>query len=179
MRILGAMSDPCNPADAPFTIDESRAVPTAVVRAFDVSQDDVAPLFDAAFGAMFPALAAVGQSPAGAPFALYPRFNEDWTRFDIEIGVPLHSPLAETVAAPMADGRNLDIEPSELPAGKVASKLHQGGYDDLGAAWKQFTDELVAAGHTLAMPCWEVYLTEPTPDSDPADMRTGLNTCVE
>lgn len=162
-----------------FTVDESRAVPTAVVRAFDVSQDDVAPLFDAAFGAMFPALAAVGQSPAGAPFALYPRFNEDWTRFDIEIGVPLHSPLAETVAAPMADGRNLDIEPSELPAGKVASKLHQGGYDDLGAAWKQFTDELVAAGHTLAMPCWEVYLTEPTPDADPADMRTGLNTRVE
>ena len=29
------------------------------------------------------------------------------------------------------------------------------------------------------MPCWEVYLTEPTPDADPADMRTGLNTRVE
>lgn len=173
------MPDPCNPSEAPFTIDESRAVPTAVVRASDVSRDDVAPLFDAAFGAMFPALAAVGQSPAGAPFALYPRAADDWSRFDIEIGVPLHSPLAATIAAPTADGRNLAVEPSELPAGKVASTLYQGGYDGLGPAWKQFTDAIAAAGHTLAMPCWEVYLTEPTPDSDPADMRTGLNTCVE
>ena len=173
------MTDPRHPSDATFTIDESRAVPTAVVRVSDVTQDDVAPLFDAAFGAMFPALAAVGQSPAGAPFALYPRAADDWSRFDIEIGVPLHSPLADTIAAPTADGRNLAVEPSELPAGKVASKLHQGGYDGLGPAWKQFTDEIVAAGHTPAMPCWEVYLTEPTPEADPADTRTGLNTCVE
>ncbi|MBP2331500.1 GyrI-like domain-containing protein [Corynebacterium freneyi] len=173
------MTDPRRPTDATFTIDESRAVPTAVVRASDITQDDVAPLFDAAFGAMFPALAAVGQSPAGAPFALYPRAADDWSRFDIEIGVPLHSPLADTIAAPTADGRNLAVEPSELPAGKVASTLHRGDYDGLGPAWRSFTDELVAAGHTPTLPRWEVYLTAPTPDSDPADASTGMNTRVE
>ncbi|MFC3850593.1 GyrI-like domain-containing protein [Corynebacterium hansenii] len=173
------MSDPCNPSEAPFTVDDSRAVPTAVIRAFDVAVDDLSPLFDAAFGALFPALAGAGLSPAGAPFALYPRFSDDWSRCDVEIGVPLHAPMEGVAAAPSAGGRNMEVEPSELPAGKVASRLYQGGYDGLGAAWQEFTDALVAAGHTPAMPCWEVYLTEPGPDSDPADMRTGLNTRVE
>ncbi|MFD5868509.1 GyrI-like domain-containing protein [Corynebacterium sp. NPDC060344] len=162
-----------------FTIDESRAVPTAVVRAFDIPMDDLSGLFDNAFSALFPALGAAGISPAGAAFALYPRFSEDWSRCDIEVGVPLDAPLPGPVEAPLADGSAITIEPSELPAGKVASTLYQGAYDGLGQAWKEFTDELIADGHTPAMPCWEVYITEPTPEADPADMKTGLNTPVE
>ena len=162
-----------------FTVDESRAVPTAVVRADDIAMDDLTGLFDKAFSVLFPALGAAGISPAGAAFALYPRFSEDWSRCDIEVGVPLDAPLPGTVPAPLSDGSAIEIEPSELPAGRVASALYEGGYDGLGQAWRELTDALVAAGHTPAMPCWEVYLTEPTPDADPADMRTGLNTRVE
>ncbi|WP_295628191.1 AraC family transcriptional regulator [uncultured Corynebacterium sp.] len=162
-----------------FTVDESRAVPTAVVRAFDVPMDDLSGLFDSAFSVLLPALGSAGVSPAGAPFALYPRFSDDWSRCDIEVGVPLDAPLPGPIEAPLSDGSAIEFVASELPAGKVASSLYVGGYDGLGPAWQEFTDALIAAGHTPAMPCWEVYLTEPTPDADPADMRTGLNTPVE
>lgn len=162
-----------------FTVDASRAVPTAVVKAFDIAMDDLPGLFDTAFPTLFPALAAAGVTPAGAAFALYPRFSEDWSHCDIEVGVPLAAPLPGPVEAPLADGSAVVVEPSELPPGKVASSLYAGGYDGLGEAWKALTDALIAAGHTPAMPCWEVYLTEPTPDGDPADMRTGLNTRVK
>lgn len=174
------MSDPCNPADpaAPFTLDESRAVPTAVVRAVDVPMSDLSTLFDAAFTALPAELAMAGTGPAGAALALYSRFSDDWSRCDLEVGFPLHEPLSGTITVEVGDGGTIDIEPSELPAGRVASALHVGPYDELGPAWQRLTDALIAAGHTPAMPCWEVYLTQPSPDADPVDMRTGLNTLV-
>lgn len=178
------MSDPCNPTDptdpsATFTLDESRAVPTAVVRAVDVPMSELSTLFDAAFSALPAELAMAGAAPAGAALAVYSRFSDDWSRCDLEVGFPLHEPLPGTLTVEVGDGGTIDIEPSELPAGRVVSALHEGPYDELSMSWKRLTDALIAAGHTPAMPCWEVYLTEPGPGANPADLRTGLNTLVE
>lgn len=172
------MIDPRNP-DATFTIDESRSVPTAVVRGKDLPMADLSAVYDSAFGALFPALAEQGIAPAGAALGVYTRFSDDWSRCDLEVGVPLHEPLPGTITVAVPGGRDIEIVPSELPSGKVASTLYTGPYDGLGDAWKSFTDALAAAGHTVAMPCWEVYLTDPGADVDPAELRTGLNTAVE
>lgn len=172
------MPDPCNPSDARFTVDESRAVPTAAVRADGIAVGELQTLFDDAFPALHPALEAAGHPPAGAAFVLYRGFSGDRSLCDVEVGFPLAAPLASPIAAPLSDGRTLRIVASELPAGKVASALHVGPHDGLPAAWDAFTTELTAAGHAPGLPCWEVYLTMPE-QGDPAEVRTGLNIRVD
>ena len=67
---------------------------------------------------------------------------------------------------------------SELPAGTIARTTYVGGYDGLGAAWGAFLGEIGASGRAPDVPFWEVYVTEPSPDADPATMRTDLFTRV-
>ena len=124
------------------------AVPTAVVRADHVAMSTIAGLFDTVFGTAFPAAFARGLKPAGAAFALYTSLTDG--------------------ADPVAD---VEIV---LPAGDVAVTSHLGGYDGLGRAWGDFLAEIGAMGWAPGTPFWETYVTEPSPDMDPADLRTDL-----
>ncbi len=147
------------------------AIPTAVVRATDHPLAEMATLFDTTFQALFPALAAAGISPVGPAFSLHHRMPTDTS--DLEVGIPIDRPLE----APIEAGGVL-IEPSSLPAGDVATRSYLGGYDGLGEAWGAFMASVVAAGRAPAFPFWEVYVTEPTPDADPATLRTELYTAL-
>lgn len=162
-----------------FSVDEARAVSTAIVRVENAPMNALEPIFDATFAALGPLIETAGISPMGAPFAMYSRFSDDWQHCDIEVGVPVEVALSQAIEIPGADGKPIVIEPSELPGGKVATMLYVGAYDGLKGAWESFTDALTEEGYRPDMPCWEVYLTEPTPEADPNTMRTGLNTRVE
>ena len=146
-------------------------VPTAVVRATNHPMSEVASLFDGTFSALFPALAAAGVAPVGPAFSLHHRMPTDTS--DLEVGIPIDRPLE----APIEAGGVL-IEPSSLPTGDVATRSYLGGYDGLGEAWGAFMASVVAAGRAPAFPFWEVYVTEPTPDADPATLRTDLYTAL-
>lgn len=147
-------------------------VDTVVARATDHPTDQLPGLFDATFGALFPALAERGLAPAGAAFALYTRMPGDTV--DIEVGVPVGSPLE----APVTVGK-VELVPSELPAGTIAATTHVGGYETLGRSWERFMMAISAAGRKPVLPFWEVYVTEPSPDTDPATLRTDLFTLVD
>ena len=66
-----------------------------------------------------------------------------------------------------------------MPGGRVAHLLHVGGYDGLSESWQRLRtwvdDEGLTAGDTF----WEVYLTQPTPDMDPAELCTELYWSVQ
>lgn len=150
---------------------EASEVPTVVVRRTDYPLSEMATLFDSTFGALFPALAEAGIQPAGIPFSLHTRMPTDTV--DIEVGIPVSSALP----APLERGDVL-LEPSTQPAGTAARTAHIGGYEGLGDAWGAFMGGIVAAGKAPAFPFWEVYVTEPSPDMDPATLRTDLVTLV-
>ena len=141
-------------------------VTTAVIRRV-VAMDRLAEIFDGAFGTI--AVTTIGQDAgiAGPAFALYHGMPTDTA--DLEVGFP-------TQRAVRADG---DVVASALPGGRVARAVHAGSFDGLGAAWGRLRgwidDQGLKAGDTF----WEVYLTQPTPDMDPADLRTELNWPVE
>jgi len=61
----------------------------------------------------------------------------------------------------------------------VARVVHEGGYDELEAAWDRLGTWMSEHGLGFGMPFWEVYITEPSPDMDPADLRTELNHPVD
>lgn len=153
-----------------------REVPTAVVRAHDVPMATISGLFDSAFGTAFPAAFARGLRPAGAAFALYTRLTDGPEAVaDVEIGFPLEVPLAEQ----LDDDDPVEIDgmrviASVLPAGDIAVTSHVGGFDGLGTAWGEFLGEIGAMGRAPGHPFWESYVTEPSPDMDPATLRTDL-----
>ena len=139
------------------------AVPTAVVRHADVRMERIREVFDTSFAA----LGGSGVAPAGPAFAVYRGDPAD--QFDVEVGFPLAERLP--AAIPVGD---LTVEPSALPDGRAVTLSHVGGYDGLGDAWARLFSGVVGGGLRPGEAIIEVYVTEPTPDADPAGMRTDL-----
>lgn len=151
------------------------AVPTAVVRAEAVPMATIGEFFDAAFGRAFPVLFAEGVTPVAAAFALYTRVSGGAeAEADLEIGFPLAEPLTRPHDRESDDADGLRVVASELPAGEIAVTSYLGSYDGLGEAWGRFMGEIGSMGRAPGIPFWEVYVTDPSPDMDPATLRTDL-----
>ncbi|MGN0102405.1 MAG: GyrI-like domain-containing protein [Dietzia sp.] len=151
------------------------AVPTAVVRVTGVPMSELAQVFDSAFGTVLPRGFEAGLAPAGPPIALYTAAIEGPDSVvDLEIGFPLRAPLVEQVGAEPIEVDGRRIVASELPAGEIAVISHVGSYDGLGHAWGEFMGRIAGTGRAPGVPFWEAYVTEPSPDMDPATLRTDL-----
>lgn len=136
-------------------------VPTAAVRA-TVAMDALRTFFDDSFGRLFATLREQQVEPTGAPYARYR--GEPTDTVDVEIGVPTSGPV--TVAG--------EVRPSELPGGEVVTATHVGAYDGLGASYVELARWIGERGRTPSSSMWEVYLTEPGPEVDPAGLRTQI-----
>lgn len=133
---------------------------TAVVRG-SVVMTGITAFYDRAFGEVAAAVGRQGLSPQGA-FGLYLAPPADV--IELEVGFVVDGQVEP-------DG---DVIPSALPGGRVARLVHHGGYDGLGAAWGGLLMWVSDQGLVPAGPMWEVYVTEPTPQTDPAHLRTDL-----
>jgi effector-binding domain-containing protein len=139
---------------------------TAVVRG-RIRMDELASFFDRSFSTLSSTLSAQGITPAGPAFALYHGAPTD--RADLEVGFATDRPVAP-------DG---DVVASSLPGGRVAQAVHEGSFDGLGESWQRLFSWIGDQGLTARDDFWEVYVTEPSPTMDPADLRTELNAPVE
>lgn len=123
---------------------------------------DVPGFLTEAFGELFGRLGLLGMAPAGHPFVIYHAFGPN--HIDAEVCVP----IAE-VATTM--GR---IRSRELAAMTVASTLHVGPYEELGAACRALTDWINQHGLGAAGPVQECYLNGPGDVVTPAEYRTEV-----
>ncbi|WP_052209508.1 GyrI-like domain-containing protein [Kocuria sp. ZOR0020] len=145
-------------------------IPTVVARrsGLPMTQEAMSEFYDSTYSALFPALTAAGVTPTGPAFGLHTRMPSETV--DIEAGIPV-------------DGHPGDLPQgllsSVLPAGTVAVTSYLGPYDGLGQAWGAFMEAVAAAGHTVALPLWESYVTMPSPDADPTTLRTDLFVLVK
>lgn len=71
-----------------------------------------------------------------------------------------------------------DVAVGALPGGRVARTTHYGSFDGLGASWARLHAWVRARGFEPGPAGWEFYVTEPTPEMDPRDLRTQLNCLV-
>lgn len=124
---------------------------------------DLPAFFDRAFSTLAEVISDQGISITGPAFSLYHTHPTDTA--DLEVGFPTDRKIDP------ADG----AQPGSLPGGRVARVVHAGSYDELAAAWDRLGDWISEHGLRFRMPFWEVYLTEPSPDMNPADLRTELN----
>jgi effector-binding domain-containing protein len=142
------------------------SVPTAVVRG-RVAPDDLRNFFDTSFSTLAQTLSAQGISIAGPAFGLYRDAPDNVV--DLEVGFPIDGAVTP-------EG---DVVASSLPAGRVARLVHAGSFDGLEASWRRLKTWIDEQGLTSQPVWWEAYVTEPSPDMDPNDLRTELNAPVE
>ncbi len=108
--------------------------------------------------------AAAGSSIVGPPFARYHMVGEAPTEFEVEAGFPV------AVAGTAENG----VETSELPGGPALVVTHIGPFDEIASAYEAVTEWLAEHGDETAGAPWEVYLTDPAQEPDPARWRTEI-----
>ncbi len=67
-----------------------------------------------------------------------------------------------------------DVVASSLPGGDVVRMTHLGPYEELAESWGRLASWIGQQGRRPGRSFWEVYVTEPSPEADPATMRTDL-----
>jgi effector-binding domain-containing protein len=117
------------------------ASPTAVV-AQATTWDEFPSLWGALLDEVYAFVRSGGTTQTGHNVMLY---RDDVP--NVEVGVQVDGPFAPS-------GR---VVPSELPAGRVASTVHRGPYDGLGAAHQAVLQWCAAHEHPLTGTRWEVY----------------------
>lgn len=108
-----------------------------------------------------------GASPAGMPFTRYVSMGAD--KFVIEAGVPVSAKV---------EGAG-DILAAELPAGRTATVVHTGPYDQLGAAHEALTAWARDNGAKAKGGAWEVYITDPASEPNPQNWQTKVFLALE
>lgn len=148
-------------------IDKSQASQTAAQLTamihLTIPREEIHNAMGSGLGESMAAIAAQGVPPAGPWFAHHLRMAPDI--FDFEISVPVTKPV-------VAAGR---VKPGRVPATKVARTVYHGGYEGLGAAWREFDAWLTAQGHTAGPDLWERYVKGPESGPDPGTWRTELS----
>ncbi len=152
---------PVQPRLEPERVDLA-PLPTAVVRRDATTIDGIRELFDTGFAA----LGAAGVTPTGPAFAIYR--GDPMGVFDAEIGFPLAEPLRAAIEGTPT------IQPSTLPAGPALALSHLGPYDTLGETWGRLMSAVAGRTGAPGSVYVEFYVTQPSPDADPAAMRTDL-----
>lgn len=147
-------------ASSPHLIELTEQ-PVAVIKG-RVAFDELPQFYDTAFGTLPHAIAEQGAAIVGPAFGLYHGPPVDVV--DLEVGFPTSAPVEPAGA----------VEPGTLPAGPAARSIHHGSFDGLGEAWGRLGAFIGEKGRTPGPVMWECYLTEPSPDMDPADLRTEL-----
>jgi effector-binding domain-containing protein len=155
-----------DPAGLDVELVAVEAVTTAVVKGA-VATNDLATFFDDSFGVLGAVLAHQSVAPTGPAFARYDGPVDETAV--LEVGFPTDRAIEPEGSA----------EASALPAGRVARVIHAGSFDALGGTWQRLEAWINHQGLTPTEVFWEVYLTEPSPAMDPADLRTELNWLLE
>jgi effector-binding domain-containing protein len=131
-----------------------------------VPMSEIRDFFDRSFAMLAEVIDRQGLTVIGPAFARYR--GEPAEHVDVEVGY-------ETDPHGDPDGA---VTLGRLPGGRVARTVHAGNYDELADSWDRLRAWIDQQGLTPAADVWEVYLTEPTPDAHPDDMRTELNWSV-
>lgn len=148
MEIVPELID-LDPADLVVIRDE---VPLAELPAF----------YDASFSRLPDAIAAAGRRITGPARGItYAMPGET-----VEIGAafPIDGDF------PAADG----VTGERSPGGRAARYTHRGSYDLLPQVYAAVFDWIDRQGLHPGALCWENYVTEPTPEMDPADLITEV-----
>lgn len=142
-----------------FTVETIEPQAAAGIRS-EVPMAELRQVFDRGFPAVMQVVGAQGVAISGPPFGYYPRMPAETVA--VVVGFPVAGPIT-------ADG---EVEPFELPGGRVVTGTHVGPYEALEKTYEELMAWTRAEGLTLAEGMWESYLSDPSAEPDPGLWRT-------
>ena len=98
---------------------------------------------------------------AGPPFTAY--YNMDMQDLDVEIGFPVPKKLPDKGT----------IKAGEIPAGKVATCLYTGPYNEMEPAYNALHQWTQDNGYKLTGIAYEIYLNDPE-QTPPEQLQTQI-----
>jgi effector-binding domain-containing protein len=141
-------------------IYEQTAQPTLSIRTH-ASVEKLPQVLGESYGAIGQYLASLGEAPSGAPFVAY--YDMSMENLDIEAGFPVLKPLPGTGA----------IQSSQMPAGKFATCLYKGPYQECGPAYEALTGWIQEQGFETSGVAYEFYLNDPV-ETPPEELKTQI-----
>jgi len=153
------MADPRGPTSK-IEIRALRLRHVASVRE-TIARNDITEALGRMYQAVNEALAKQGVEPTGAPFARYHEFGQN---VDLEAGMPVANAILD-------EG---DVRASQLPGGPAAIAVHAGPYEGLANTYDAIEAWMKSAGRTPDGGPWEVYLTDPSSEPEPAKWLTQI-----
>ncbi|MBR9920418.1 MAG: hypothetical protein GYB31_06225 [Bacteroidetes bacterium] len=129
-----------------------------------VEMDKMSDFIGQAYGTVMGAMAEKQVPMAGPASCLYYTWDEETQTSDMVAAIPIGE---------VADlGENVEV--IEIPAGKAAMIDYYGAYEGLGSAHEAMDAYLKANGHAFKAPCLEMYVTDPTTESDTTKWLTQV-----
>ncbi len=146
---------------AGYEIVEQVGTPTIGIRR-TIPVDQMQEFFSDSYGRLFEEIESSNLTVTGAPYGRYRGIPSD--TYDVEAGVPIAEPTTS----------HDDIVAGQLPEVEAVEFIHVGPYDtlrqsyDAMAAWMS-EQNIIPEGEM-----WEMYLTDPTEEPDPAKWETKI-----
>jgi effector-binding domain-containing protein len=135
---------------------------TVLAKRERVRVEGIGPMLQRTFGALYEHIARSAVQPSGEPFVIYhtePAAGGEW---EIEVCAP----VSDVLLAPPGYAVHT------IPGGSVASAVHVGPYDRIGAAYDEIRAFIRMHELDPAGPPREVYLTGP--EVPPSETRTRV-----
>jgi len=133
----------------------------------EVSNQEVSKKIREIFGELMAFFQRNRVQMAGPPFALYHSWSD--TKTVMEVGFPVAVQVK-------GEGR---VQPVVLPAGKTVTGFHMGPYERLCETYGNMQKWMAEKGVKPASRMWEVYMTDPEKEKDPAKFVTQLFWLIE
>lgn len=143
------------------TSERQQRQPYAAIRT-TIRLDGIGAAMGPILGELFGWLARKGITPVGPPWSRYLAVGP--VECELELGAPIASEVA-------GEGR---ILVGALPECDVARTLHVGPYEQLMGAYQAIGDWMAKNAAVPAGAMWEVYLTDPEHQPDPATWQTAV-----
>ncbi|MFX1274598.1 MAG: GyrI-like domain-containing protein [Promethearchaeota archaeon] len=103
----------------------------------------------------------IGAFPIGAPFVIY--YNIDMQDLDLEIGFPVSKKLQDKE----------DMKASRIQAGKYATCIHIGPYNEISLAYNALNEWMKNNGYEGIGRAIEIYLNDPS-ETPSEELKTEI-----
>ena len=130
----------------------------AAIKVTAIGMDKMVEAMETGYPKLMEYVAQQGKEMTGAPYCCYTNCTEDYSQFDIELGIP----VSEAVPA---EG---EIFMSQTYGGKAIAITHKGAYKDIDAAYGILMDYAKENSLELTGDYYDYYVNDPanTPESE-------------
>jgi len=145
-------------------LTQTSAFPMLSVRE-EIDPSEIGSMLERNYGAIVQFINANNLQLSAPPFAIYHHWPMDGKgKADVEAAIPITAAHAGTGA----------IKGSDFAGGTVAIAYFYGPYEQSGNGHTKLHQWAAENGHQLAEPPWEVYVTDPGQEPDPAKWLTMI-----